>query len=62
MSSGRGKNTKYFHNLMVHNRLGTKIHRVKRLDRSQDETRGEVEEEITNYFKGIMTEENSERD
>ena len=26
------------------------------------ETRGEVEEELTNYFRGFMTEDNNDRD
>ena len=47
---------------MVHNRLGTKIHRIKRDDRTQVETREEVEEELTSCFKGIMTEDNNSRE
>ena len=31
-------------------------------DGSQVETRGEIEEEITIYFKGIMTKDNNDRD
>ena len=55
-------NTKFSHNSVVHNRLGTKIHRIKRDDRTQVETREEVEEELSSYFKGIMTEDNFSRE
>ena len=47
---------------MVHNRLGTKIHKIKWADRTQVETREEVEEELLIYFKGIMTEDNYSRE
>ena len=56
------KNTKFFHNSMVHNRLGAKIHIIKQADRTQVETREEVEEELSSYFKGIMTEDNYSRE
>ena len=56
------KNTKFFHNSMVHNRLGAKIHKIKQADRTQVETREEVEEELSSYFKGIMTEDNYSRE
>ena len=56
------KNTKFFHNSVVHNRLSTKIHKIKRADRTQVETREEVEEELSSYFKGIMTEDNFSRE
>ena len=46
----------------MHNRLSSKIHKIKKLDGTQVETRGEVEEELTSYFKGIMTEDNNDRD
>ena len=51
------KNTKFFHN-----RLSLKIHKIKKADGTQVETRGEVEEELTSYFKGIITKENSDKD
>ena len=56
------KNTKFFHKLVVHNRLGAKIHIIKWADRTQVETREEVEEELSSYFKGIMTEDNFSRE
>ena len=56
------KNTKLFHNSVVHNRLGMKIHKIKRANRTQVETREEVEEELSSYFKGIMTKDNYSRE
>ena len=47
---------------MVRNRLGTKIHRIKRDGRTQVETREGVEEELLSYFKGIPTEDNNSRE
>ena len=47
---------------MVHNRLDAKIHIIKWADRTQVETREEVEEELSSYFKGIMTEDNYSRE
>ena len=62
MASGGGKNTKFFQNSVVHNRLGSKIHKIKKADGSQVETIREVGEELTSYFKGIMTKDNNDRD
>ena len=42
--------------------MGTKIHRIKQVDRTQVETREQVEEELSSYFKGIMTEDNFSRE
>ena len=42
--------------------MGTKIHKIKWVDRTQVETREEVEEEQSSYFKGIMTEDNYSRE
>ena len=42
--------------------MSTKIHKIKRADRTQVETREEVEEELSSYFKGIMTEDNYSRE
>ena len=47
---------------MVHNRLGLKIHRIKRSYGSQVETRGEIEEEITSYFEGIINEDYNDKE
>ena len=47
---------------MVHNILGTKIHKIKRADRTQVEIREGVEEELLSYFKGIPTEDNNSRE
>ena len=39
-----------------------KIHIIKRADRTQVETREEIEEELSSYFKGILTEDNNTRE
>ena len=54
------KNSKFFHNSVIHNRLGSKIHKIKMSDGTQVENRWEVKEELTIYFKGIMTEYNND--
>ena len=46
---------------MVNNRMGTKIHRIKKADGTQVETKEEVGEELVNHFKEIMTEDNRAR-
>ena len=38
------KNTKFFHNSVVNNRLGSKIFKIKRTNGTQVETREEIEE------------------
>ena len=35
---------------------------MKKSDGAQVETRGEIEEELISYFKGIMIEDNNDRD
>ena len=42
--------------------MGTKIQRIKRGDRTQVENREEVEDELSSFFKGILTEDNNSRE
>ena len=55
------KNTKLFHKSVPRNRLGSKIFKLKKSNGTQVETREEIEEELTNHFKEIMTEDNIDR-
>ena len=55
-------NTKFYHNSVARNILGMKIQIIKRADRSQVENREEVEEELSSYFKGILTNDNNLRE
>ena len=55
------KNTKFFHSATVSNWLGSKIYNLKKSRGTQVGTRDEVEEELVNHFKEIMTEDNNER-
>ena len=55
------RNTKFFHNSMVNNRLDSKIYKLKRTNGTQVKTREEIEEELTNHFKEIMIENNIDR-
>ena len=55
------KNTEFFHNATVSNRLGSNIYNLKLPNRTWVGTRDEVEEGLVNHFKAIMTEDNNER-
>ena len=55
------RNTKLFHNSVLQNRNSSKIHKLKRGDGSQVETRREIEEELTQHFVGILNEDEGER-
>ena len=55
------KNTKFFHNSVVNNRLGSKIYKLKNTNGTEVETKEEIEEELTDYFKEIMREDNTDR-
>ena len=46
---------------MVNNRLGSKIYKLKNSNVTQLETREDIEEELTNHFKEIMIEDNTDR-
>ena len=54
------KNTKFFHNAMVSNRLGSKIYNLKLPNGTQVGTRTEINEGLVNHFKEIMIEDNNE--
>ena len=56
-----GKNTIFFHNLVIHNRHNSNIHKLKKEDGNQVEIRREIEEEPTHHFEDILTEDKGDR-
>ena len=55
------KNTKFFHNATVRNRLGSNIYNLKLPNGTQVGTKAKVQEALVNHFKEIMTQDNSGR-
>ena len=55
------RNTKFFHNSVLQNRNTSKIHKLKRADGSQVDTRREIEEELAQHFISILVEDGGER-
>ena len=50
------KNTKFFHNSVIQNRNHSRIQKLKKIDGSRIETRGEIEAELSHYFSEILNE------
>ena len=54
-------NTKFLHNWFLHNRHRSKIHKLRKADGNQVESRGEIEEELVHHFEEIMTKDRGDR-
>ena len=50
------KNTKFFYNSVLQNRSNSRTQKLRKLDGIRIETRGEIEEELSNYFSKILNE------
>ena len=47
----------FFHNTVIQNRQRLKIHKLRKEDGRHVETREEIEEDLVNHFKQVMTED-----
>ena len=55
------RNTKFFHNMVLQNRNNSRIHKLKKADGSRVETRREIEDELTQHFPDILSEDGGDR-
>ena len=55
------RNTKFFHNSVIHNRSSSRIQKLKKRDGSRVETRWEIEAELTQHFSEILSEYGGDR-
>ena len=62
MDAGWGKNTNFFHNLVIQDRNNSRIQKLKKMDGSRIETCREIEEELTHYFVEILNKDILDRE
>ena len=55
------RNTNFFHNSVIQNRSSSRIQKLRKADGSRIETRQEIEEELTQYFSKILSEDRDNR-
>ena len=55
------KNTKFFHNSVIHNRHRSMIYKLRKTDGIQAKSRREIEDELIHRFEEIMMEDRGDR-